>query len=294
MWLINSIFLGFTDQVSLSQLIYFRSMFALCCTIKFLTETLRGYFHYFDEGTYLNVRYAYSESHFSFITPKLYKTLYILKIVSAFSLFIGYHAELALIFLAASFFIEIQVYFKFHTNLFLLFTLVLLIGPLMSMSPNDLDSFFTSAPFSQHFVQQKVSTFTSALIVTTMSIVYTVTAYKKLNPVFLSGAVVYVTLIHLMDNLKTRKYFDGFFPSIVKEKLIFDSEKKLKSRWSPLMYLTVMIEFGLGILLLSDRYHWMGVLLGVTIHLCFTLLAPATLLHFSLLSISTYPLFLVK
>jgi hypothetical protein len=125
-----------------------------------------------------------------------------------------------------------------------------------------------------------------------MSIVYVATAVRKLNRAFLSGAVVFGTVQHLLDHQHQRRFFDAIFPAAVRKFLFEASDTVLKRRWTPLMVTTIALEIILPFALSTSRLWPYAALAGTVMHLCFTLLSPATLLHFSLLSVSIYLLFM--
>lgn len=117
----------------------------------------------------------------------------------------------------------------------------------------------------------------------TLSSVYFFTAIHKMNSAFLSGDVV-IRTFELVNQSK-RRYFD-----------FWKIEKLLKSQdfrhWiAILMYATIALELALPFLLYSNNYKILGCTLGFFMHLGFTIMFPATLLHFSLLSLASYILF---
>lgn len=60
---------------------------------------------------------------------------------------------------------------------------------------------------------------------------------------------------------------------------------------SPLMWMTIAAELALPLLLSCSETYWVGVAVGVALHLGFTLMFPLVLASFSLATISIYLLF---
>jgi hypothetical protein len=292
-WWIEFFKCGFTNPGPIAPLLIFKIIFAVSCIIKFFVETKRGYFNYFDQDTFLFGAYQIRRKKGLKVCPVIYKCFYVLKLFAVVFLLVGAFQKLSLIILAISFLIEIQVYFKFHTNFFLLVSLALVISP-------DLDCCFNFSNLLRYGIQQQFDSITyqqgdlfpQFLIIVTVMIMYFSTVYRKLNPVFLSGAVVYTHLEHKLCDGKLRKHFDGFYPILIKEYLVDQSETKLRSRWLPLMVATLILEVSVPILLCIKPTQSIGIALGMAMHCLFTLIAPGTLTHFTLLTIGTYILFL--
>jgi hypothetical protein len=291
MWWIEYLKAGFTEPASLSSLILYRLIFAFCCILKFLVETKRGYFHYFNENTYLYGFYQIRR-HIFHISPFIYQATYVIKIVAAFCLLLGFFPSISLLILLSSFVIETQIYFKFHTNFFLLITLCLLLSSDLenSLVLWDIWKFGISA-FIHKVAEQKGDLFPQFLIMVTLTIMYLSTVYRKLNPVFLSGAVIYTHLQQKLEEANTRKYFDGIYPAFLTKFLVHQHEPILTTRWKPMMITTLLLETLIPIFLWFESTQVVGIVLGIFMHAAFTLIAPGTLAHFSLITIGTYILF---
>lgn len=263
MWLVSLISSGFSLDIPQSNYILFSKLFLVACFIKFFVETSRGYFSLFDEGKYIRELYM-ANTKFPMISVALYKTLYIFKFVALGLLFFEQLRFFSLLILLVSFLVEIRIYFKFHTNYFLLITFSLLFA-------------------NNHGLSQ-------TMIVTLTCIMYISTALKKINPSFLTGKIVSYTMNEIYNSNDMRQFTDTpYLSKLYKSAMLplLNNEILLKY----LMKLTILLELLIPLLLLSPFYK-IGVALGLILHGGFCLISFATLFHFGLVTAITYMLFI--
>lgn len=289
MWWLDYLNTGFTQTGNITALNLFRIVFAISCLIKFATETRRGYFRYFDEDKFLYGLYQVKKHSLFKITTFLYRALYILKIPAAFCLLLGVIPHISLIILGIAFLVEIQVYFKFHTNFFLLVGISLALSTDIGKSLTINHLLEGTVKSSMHLQGDLFSQF---LIIITVTVMYISTVYRKCNPVFLSGAVVYTHLQQKLEKTQPRKHFDGLYPVALINNLVKQEETILTNRWQLLMKCTLILELMVPFFLWFETTRYVGIGLGIFMHILFTFIAPATLAHFSLITVGSYILFI--
>jgi len=198
--------------------------------------------------------------------------------------------------------IEWAVYPKFHLNLYVLLGLCLVAHPELGRTLNAMRYAQAAAPLPV-LLRDDASVVAPVLIqpfmMAVVCVMYAAAAFRKLNAEFLSGAVIFQTLRFVRVEAARRRYSDTALPGAFVAWLLIGSHsfnegpRRLQRTCLQLgMVFTVAAEAALPVLLLSDRTRWCGVALGITLHGAFALLFPLTLAHFSLLSVSTYVLFL--
>lgn len=292
MWL-TEIFANPSPNWYIFQLDLFRVLYSISLLIKYSTETNRGYFEYFKPHTYLYFLNRINKPNFK-ITEDLYKRVYILKFIAATLLLIGIFPHFSLVIILLGLALELNIYFKYHTNFFFLLGLCLLFYPDLGsclnlfrylFSTNSLIDLFRADLYHQGFP------FVQPFIISLVSAMYISSAYRKLNQVFLSGRVVYRTLKFVLEEYKSRKHFDFWIPRQCVEFFSQEDEKNLTKLCFPLMSATVLLEFTLPFLLIFQPTWGIAFVMGTLMHLGFTLLFPATLLHFSLISVFSYLVF---
>jgi hypothetical protein len=269
----------------------FRVLFGLACTLKFVTETRRGYAAYFDPGTYLHERYTrqYARTR---LTPALYRALYAAKLVAAPAIALGIGVRPALVVLAFAFAFELRIYFKYHANLMFLVSVILLAAPgldehltLPGLLHGDLSAWLADACTARGDQLARWA------IVATISVMYVAAALRKLTPAFLHGSVVHICLRFVHDERPRRRGSDFWLPRAFLDRYVLDEPDRLRRRWAPLMWLVFALELVLPALLLVEQTRPFAVVLGLALHGGFTLMFPATLLPFSLVTASSYILF---
>lgn len=290
-WLVDSALQG-REIVHCGNVGLMRLTFALSIMIKFFVETRRGHYLYFDSTQYLSLLYQIRKPKDNWLTQRVWRAVYLLKVPAAIFLFLGLLCKVSLIILIVSFFIELRIYFKYHSN----FMLLLCIGLLFSQS---IDSSFSisqwiySASWNEFMIssfQTKDYTIVPLWGMMTVFAMYFFAALHKLNSPFLSGKIVSTTVYILDLERPSRKFIDFRLPDFLIRGFITDSglpRKLLKY----LMHLTVLLEFLIPIGFLFQNTTTYSIILGVILHVCFLFLLPTTLLDFSLATISTYLFF---
>lgn len=250
MWLIVSVEELFATPRSTLAIELFRVLFGLACLLKFAVETRRGYFEQFKPHTFLYFAHRMRAPRFK-VTERLYKTVYVAKLVAAPCVVAGVMVRPALAVLALSFAVEVATYFKFHTNLMLLVACALVLAPASTLTLQNVLALGLWQTLEETGAQRAVP-FAQGLIVVTMSIVYVATAVRKVNEQFLDGAVVAVTLRTTVRGRPGRKHFDGFYPAALSRWLEGD-RATLRSRLRPWMHAVVVAELLLPSALLGPR-----------------------------------------
>ncbi len=285
MWIANSFGPDFVFEGPGIALNIFSILYAACCLIKFATETSRGYFHGFEEKSYLHFNYRIQKPKF-LITPTIYKIAYIGKIVAAFTLFFSLFPKSALLVLILSFALEARIYFKYHVMFFLLMGLVLLGSPLNLPPLSVLEIFQGVSPFPE----SKVNLYPQLFGISIVTCMYLGAGWRKVNKVFLNGDVVIEQIRFIANEKSKRKHRDGFYPAFL-IRMVRNDTRFFRSSVKCLMITTMVLEFALPALLIFDHTRIFGCVMGISMHLGFTLLFPATLAHFSLIVLSSYLLF---
>jgi hypothetical protein len=277
----------------LFPLVAFRVLFGLACLVKAITDTRRGYHRFFDGDSYLRYRYLLGSPR-GLITPARYRAIYALKVAAPLLVLSGVATRPALAALALAYGVELRVYFKYHVNLMFLVSLILLVSPGIDAGltlPGLVAAHGDGAAWLASALALRGEQLARVAIVGTMCVLYVAAGCRKLNRVFLRGSVVHTCVRHVMAERADRRHFDVWAPRWFIERFVKGDPRALDRVWAPWMWLTVAIEGLLPLLLLSRATFAGGVLLGVVMHAAFTAMFPATLLHFSLLSLSTYVLF---
>ncbi len=275
----------------LAPLLVFRVLFGIACTLKFITETRRGYLGYFDPGSYLHERYT-RQCPRTRLTPALYRALYAGKLVAAPAVALGICVRPALVVLALAFAFEMRIYFKYHANLMFLVSVILLAAPgldahlaLPGLIHGDVTAWLHDAATARGDQLARWA------IVATISVMYLAAALRKRAPAFLEGAVVYECLRYVHAERPRRHHSDYWLPRAFIARFVLDEPARLQRRWAPLMWLVFALELALPLLLWCDATRPVAIVLGIAMHAGFTMMFPATLLPFSLVSTSSYLLF---
>jgi hypothetical protein len=285
MWWRNLVSNDFTFVSSSISFSFFTVLFGFCCVIKFLIETSRRYYSHFNKHSYLNVLVELTGSYFT-ITPSLYKIIYGLKILAAVMLCVSLLPNIATLILVISFVIEIKIIFKFHTSLFLIYSFIILITPGLPQTP--FLFYFNLKPESN---KNTFDLYFQFLGILPVIVVYWTTAIRKLrSPNFLRGEVLInyiIYLNYLNDKLNYNKvgYPNWFLTALLK------NENKTTRFFKAVNFFSIISHFFIPVLLLFPKTQILGFVLGLSLHIFYTFFYPITLLHFSLLMISSYVLF---
>jgi hypothetical protein len=276
----------------LAPLLVFRVLFGLTCTFKFAVETRRGYAAYFDRGRYLHERYtrAFPRTR---LTPGLYRVLYAGKLVAAPALALGICARPALVIVALALAFELRIHFKYHANLLFLLAVILLAAPGLDhhltlpglVARGDVATWIADATTARGDQLARWA------IVATISVMYVAAALRKRTPAFLQGAVVHRYLRYMHEERSRRHHSDYWLPRGFFERFVFADPAALRRRWAPLMGLVFVLELVLPALLWIDATRPLAIGLGLAMHAGFTLMFPAALLPFALVTTSAYALF---
>lgn len=251
-------------SISSDKITLFNKLFCLSVFLKSSLEIYRGYWSYFNNGSYLNFLTA-AGSNINPFKIYTYKLSIFIKLLAPVLFFFSILPFYSMLFLTCALGFELKIYFKYHTNLMFLYSCILSIFYFSSINSNVTIVLF---PLS---------------IALTLSSSYIFTAIHKMNSSFLSGNVILRTVE--LINQSDRTYFD--YGNITETSYFVFFKTNIKY----FMFATIAIELLLPFLLFSDQFKLLGCFLGFCLHLGFTLMFPATLLHFSLLSFSTYLLF---
>jgi hypothetical protein len=275
------------------QMSLFISLFGLLCCLKFAVETRRGYFSYLDRDRYLFFRQLVVHPGWT-VRSRLYKAVYVAKVVAAAALVLGFLQWLCLLILVVAFALECSVYFKYHANLFLLVSCASALFAFANHPASMLDYLFTGGTASAYIAQAAVrqgNLLGQFLLMFTLCLIYTTTAIRKMNRSFVRGLPVTCMLGSVLRAAPSRMYADGWYPRWFVRDWILAEPEALARRWRPFMLATIAVELALPVaLLFPDTVYWaMGA--GLAIHVLFAALFPVTLAHFSGLCIGILCLF---
>ena len=293
MWIYDYLISGMQLTVPDISLGIFRTLFGGSCMLKFLVEARRGHYTFFQPGTFLYFRYYAGRPRIP-LSGGVYRSLYIIKTMASAAILAGVYPRPALLLLSLALATDLRIYFKFHANLMFLFAIILALSPSCGESLQVWRALLPGESFAgQLTVSREILTdpFAAVLIALTMCVVYCSTAYRKMNRVFLSGTVLAAQLNYVQGEKSRRKSGDFHLPPAFLNLFASSDTDASARRWRPWMLLTVALELLLPALLLCESTRAWGVTLGALMHALFAVLYPETLMHFSLLSVSSYILF---
>jgi hypothetical protein len=264
----------------------FRVVFGLACCLKFFVETRRGYFSYLDPQAYLHGLWSARHSGRRF-PPTAYKALYALKVVAAIGLVVGgpLSTPFALI-LAAWFYLEGRILFKFHVNLFVLLAAAIAAAPASAcvLSP---------ACGPGLHLDGRGPVVGQWLAVVSISALYLFGAlHKAVSSEARSGEPLFKSLQLVARDRNQATRADQWWPPRLFAYLVRAPDETLYRRWRPLMAAVIGIQVVIPFLLLHEPSWLVGCALGLLLHGAITATLPATLAHFGLAVVATYPLFL--
>lgn len=292
-WLIDIIKNNTGDSIVSGAPGILRLLLGFSLLWKFALESHRGYFEYFKPHTYLFSFYQAPRRGKGKLNERIWKLLYVLKVIAAPLLMLGIVPKLCILALMAWFALEMRIYFKYHANFFFLLLIALLTSDSMSTSFS-LPLYLASGSFHD-FVVSSISTKDSMLphflVIATVCSMYFFTAIHKANKRFISGEVVSRTL-HLIEQSRPfRKHFDFWIPGVTLRLLAKPSGEPTSFLFVLMVFTWVsellLLPIGLNLKFLQPA----AILSGVALHLGFLIMFPAALLHFSLISISCYLMF---
>jgi hypothetical protein len=287
---------GIHGQESALPLFLFRTGFGVACLAKVVLEGFRGYFHLYEPHTYLYFRLRVRHPRFRRWLPtgRQYRALLVGRAVGAAALALGVHPKAAAGLLVVAFAAEVLVYFKYHTCFFLLLASALLLAPPLPTLA-DLVHWSLGAGSLRSGIGRiaglRGDGFSQLLVVTTVTMLYVGAAYRKLNRQFLSGLVVWSVLRYALEETPRRQHFDGWYPRRLRN-AVRDGSLLRSPVWRGCMVAVLLLEAALPFLLATGSTGPYAVLAGGAMHLGFAYLFPATLIPFSLATVSTYVLFL--
>lgn len=259
------------ELVPARELIFFRLILASSLLLKFFVEWQRGYWNYTKPQSYLWYSDWSQHKRFSW-AMRAYRLCFFPRFVAAIALFAGVAKPIAGLILITSLAAELRLFFKYHANLMLLFVTLFIVCPKSIWAYGINGSSATT-------IERIYYVMFGATVVSC----YIFTAFHKMNSRFLSGAVITKTLHQL--RLHKRLHFDNTLARF--------SDKLIRSPKfiSMLMILTLALELIIPPLLFSKSGFLIACILGAMMHVGFTILFPATLMHFSILMVGSYVLF---
>lgn len=285
-WIENVLDLNFVG--SLIHLSFFRILFSFALLYKFSHETYRGYFQHLEPRSYLSIRFEFLHKYLFKVLGAFYQPLYILKFLAAGLLLFGFYQKISLIILVVCIFTECMVYPKFHANYFLLISISLL----FSSSTVPILDFF-EAYVNHEVISLDGNLLGQYMIMVTTLFMYFTTAVRKVNKDFLSGKIIlnYFKFTKYYEN--ERKFMDHWVPRSVVRSLLKEQRVVLRIL-SLFMCLTIFLELIIPLFFLTSYYELWPVFLcaGFLMHLLFTMILPSALLHFSIVTLGAYILFL--
>lgn len=294
MWWSDYLSSGLRMEGPVAAICIFRVLFATSCLVKYSLQWSQGYWSLLAPCGYI---YYLANHRYTIFIPKLalYRVLFVMKVIAAFSLLSGFAVSAALLILILEFIFEIRIYFKFHTCFFLLLALCLFFSPDAAERLTALGwirSGMTATTYITTELKSRGDLFASFLGGFTLTVMYVATAFRKLNPDFLSGRTIYGTLLVTYLSRGQRMHRDGWYPMFFLRKFVLDCEQKLERRWKPFTHFTIVCEIALPLFLLYPPTNVLAIVLGLLVHLAFTLLYPQILAHFSLGTLACYFLLL--
>lgn len=275
-YIIDFIINNFSKPVD--TIFLFKKGFIICCLVKFVSEISRGNWSYLDNNKFIRYKLDLNFKRQKFIRNILFSSFsYKIINITYFISLIKYLFDLNSLFCITVIFLFLiyqnMIVFKFHTCFFCLISFVLFLDNLFTINTS----------------YEKIW-FIPAMITSITTSLYFFSALRKLFvKEFTSGFSLGITLKHLSKEGSKRIYkFDNVIGSMVKNK----NFKLINSfHIQVVSIITIIIEIILPMMLYFNIFKMAAIIIGITMHIFFTLLEPRTLTHFSLLTILTYLLY---
>ena len=262
----------------IDTILLFKKGFIICCFIKLVSEISRGNWSYLDKNKFLRyiIDMKFKKNKYIkniFFSSFSYKIINIIYFFSLFYCFFYKNSFIGLLFIFLYLIYQNQITFKFHTCFFCLISFVFLLDNLISLITRN---------ESVWFIPAMITSITTSL--------YFFSALRKLlEKEFVSGYSLGITLKHLSKEGCKRIYkFDNVIGKMIKNKY-FKFVRNIHIQF--LSMFTILIEIALPIMLYMNVFKLPAIMIGITMHIIFTLLEPRTLTHFSLLTVLTYLLY---
>jgi hypothetical protein len=298
MWILKTI-LAEQESVGILGLELFRVIFAVACIVKFTVEARRGYRFHMSPLSF--VRATYDAAHTDGgLFEAVWWIVYRLRLIAALCLLLGWWSLLASGALALCFAVECRIFFKFHVCYFCLISMAICLGSHSGVSLGKLILILSDAVSggSEHSAMGIRGNWLShALIAETTIALYWFSAIQKMrSPDFIGGRAIHAALLYAFTEGTRRRHFEAYLPTWVIESLVVGRDMgAIRKRWAAASRLVICSEILVPAGLLCSE--WPNIQLataayGAFMHACFTLLAPATLFHFSLATVGSYLVFL--
>ncbi len=256
-------------------IVFFKKGFILCCLIKFISELSRGYFSYLNKDKFLRyiIDIEFGKNKYIkniFFSEFSYKFINIIYLISLFYFLFNINSLFSILIIFLYLIYQNIINFKYHTCFFCLISFIIFIDGFLKIKSNYVNLWFTPI-----------------LITSVTTSLYFFSALRKLfEKEFVSGFSLGITLKHLSKEGSKRIYrFDNIIGNIIKDR---------KFKFINIKYisiLTIILEILIPIMLYFNLFKVPAIIIGIIMHLFFTLLEPRTLFHFSMLTILTYLLY---
>lgn len=251
----------------------------LALSLKFIVEYTRGYPFHVSEGTFLYEAYV-QRSLMRTALVKLYLVLFFARLplmILAEMIFWVCLQRVCLIFLAASYFCELFVLFRYH--------LIVIIVCIVSLV---LDESFLTTATQEGWREAHQVTVSSVVYIQSMAVImYWASVRRKVQYRFYNGIVLSEGAI--FSQTKSGRMFPDHFSDITVWAI-----KYIRQPFSQgLSFLVLIAQSILGLALLTPSpVKNVGIVLGIALHISMMLLFPITLSFFSLLMVSVLMLWL--
>lgn len=295
MWILKSMSGGYppVPDIPLSA---FRVGLAIAIAWKVAWEHRWGASRYFDETNYVGWRFHKVHIWWVSVGSNSYRLMYFSRAVATVAILLGVGARFAALALAFWFFFEFNFDRKYHT-------LFLGLCSMLAACSSGIDNHFTLregwdliggrgglAPVSP----VGVDPLPQILLVLLVAQMYWSSAYHKArSPQFRSGRGLQQIAEHYTTIESEMPFHEIWYAGLVRRFPCLSRPAPIWPGWRLAALSTIFLETIIPVLLLLSSTTWrVSVILGLTMHLGFTLLLPKRLLPFTVATLSTYILFL--
>jgi len=294
MWLIDSL-TSDMPGVSSAPLSLFRFLLGIAIVWKVSWEHHWGAARYFDDDSLVRWRYINRPGSIKLLlSPSAYRAFYWARIAAGAFVLTGVASQVGAIILGAWFAFEATFDRKYHTIFLCLCSFIIALSP-------SLDQHFSIINLGGHdplgeflgtsgSAAQEADPWPQILLCLLVIQMYWSSAWRKFRSrQFMSGDALRKAFEHyylIRDHIPHREIW---YPAWLMRRILAE-ENQVWLRAAAT--LTVVLEIGLPILLMLPSSWIVGVALGISMHVMFTLIMPKRLVPYGLATIATYPLFI--
>lgn len=277
MWIFDALVHNFNTTTAEWRVQVFRVVFGLGCLDKFLETFRHEGWRRFDPGTFNRYYLERRQGAMGLRVAQTYRTVSIVRCIPAFGVMLGVWTRVCIVIVIASFVLELMYDPPRKTPVFFILN-----GTYLMLAGNSGMFFHFSA------AQSTANTWAQCLITITTIHLYWNSAWIKIrSPQFRSGRAL-AQVVHVAEITKSAvKYREYCLPAWAWRPFSGGRQSHIKF-WRGGATLTIALEIALPIGLLVPQTYLLFVVLGLGMHVIFTLLKPRGLVPFSLLTSASY------